>query len=117
MWLLIFPVLSYLLFIAHLKFHGMLLWCLVPLMLLCLLMIPNRINKYIQQAALVVSAAEWVLTAYLLYLQRVASGRPFTTAMCILGGVALFTLLSALVFDSKRLKVYYRPWLLRKSGE
>ena len=60
------------------------------------------------QAVLVVGAAEWGRTLYLLAQMRIAFDQPWGRLALILGGVAAFTLLSALVFESAGLRRRYR---------
>lgn len=62
------------------------------------------------QAVLVVGALEWVRTAVRLAGARAAMDRPWLRLAVILGTVAAFTLTSALVFRSPRLR---RFWLDR----
>ncbi|MCD8340098.1 MAG: hypothetical protein LUC43_07865 [Burkholderiales bacterium] len=81
------------------------------MVLLALLLVPSRLNRYIQQLALVIYGLEWVWTTYVLYEQRIAMGRPYITAVCILLGVAIFTFLTALVFQTQKLKNYYGNWI------
>jgi len=59
------------------------------------------------QAALVLGAFEWVRTLVSLALLRAAMGEPMLRMILILAGVATFTLLSALAFQSDLLRRWY----------
>ena len=59
------------------------------------------------EAALVLGALEWLRTLYLLAAMRIAWDQPWGRLAAILGGVALFTAASALVFRSAALKARY----------
>jgi len=60
------------------------------------------------QVALVLGALEWVRTLYELVQVRTALGEPATRMVIILGSVAVVTLVSALLFQSKTMKKVYR---------
>jgi hypothetical protein len=57
---------------------------------------------------LVLGALEWLRSLYYFATMRIAFGEPWTRLAVILGGVALFTVLSGLVFRSKKLRRYYQ---------
>lgn len=59
------------------------------------------------QLLLVLGALEWLRSLYFFAAMRIAFGEPWARLAMILGGVALFTALSALVFRSKNLRDYY----------
>ena len=59
------------------------------------------------QFALVLGAVEWLFTLSQLAEWRAAQGQPATRMIVILGSVALVTLCSALLFQSKILKRVY----------
>jgi hypothetical protein len=59
------------------------------------------------QAALILAAAEWVRTLVRLYGERKEAGQPALRMALILGGVALLTALSALVFRAGRVRLWY----------
>lgn len=100
-------MLSVLLLAAHFLRSGngvlVLLCLLVPLLLLLRRpWVPRAL-----QVLLVLGAAEWARTLWGFAATRRAHGQPWTRMALILGAVALFTLLSALVFRSKGLKQRY----------
>lgn len=59
------------------------------------------------QAVLLLGAVEWFRTLYVFAAMRIAWDEPWTRLALILGGVALFTALSALVFQGRQLKAFY----------
>jgi hypothetical protein len=60
------------------------------------------------QASLVLGALEWVRSAAVLVHARTEMGAPFLRLAVILGGVALFTLASALLLQARRAKAHFR---------
>jgi hypothetical protein len=76
---------------------------------LCLLLLVRRpwVARMVQ-VVLVLAAAEWLRTLWGFASFRRAHGLPWTRMALILGGVSLFTLLSALVFRSSGLRERYR---------
>jgi hypothetical protein len=104
-------VLSFLLLAAHFYRAGLplLMWLCVALPLLPLLRrawVPTLL-----QALLVLGALEWLRTLWVFASMRVAFGEPWIRLALILGGVALFTALSGLVFRSRHLRSHYRAML------
>ena len=61
-----------------------------------LLLTKSRWSVLAVQAMLALAAAEWVRTALTIARERAAVGAPSTRMFVILGGVAVFTLLSAI---------------------
>jgi len=59
------------------------------------------------QALLALGALEWLRTLYLFAAEREAFGQPWTRLAVILGAVALFTALSALVFRLPKVAARY----------
>ncbi len=91
---LVFPILSLVLAEAHFYFHGWDFLLPLPGALLFFLLVPYRWVRSLEVAGLAGLAAEWLRADYAL-----AAG--------ILAGCAAFTLASAAVFFSKRLKAHY----------
>jgi hypothetical protein len=60
------------------------------------------------QAVLVIGGVEWIRTLLVLVKMRQAAGDPWERLALILGGVALFTVCSALVFRFKSLRERYK---------
>ena len=61
-----------------------------------LLLVPGTWPRRVLQGLLLLGALEWVRTAWVLASFRLAGGEPVGRMLLILGGVALFTALSAL---------------------
>ena len=80
----------------------------VPLAVLVLLFWPKRWIARLAQVTLVVGALEWLRAMAGYVSVRMELGMPWTRLAIILGGVALFTLLSALVFQIPRLRRRYQ---------
>ena len=74
---------------------------------LALLLVPRAWAARAVQIGLAIGAAEWVRTLVVFTAQRRALGEPWGRLVVILGAVALFTLLSATVFYSERLRRRY----------
>lgn len=102
-------VLSFLLLGAHFYRAG-----LVPLTVLCvallfLLFLRKRWVPRLFQILLLLGAFEWMRTLYVFAAMRIAWDQPWGRLALILGGVALLTALSALVFRNRKLRRYYQP--------
>jgi len=87
---------SSLLTAAHFLRGGNILVTIACLAVPLLLLIRRPAVRIGVQIMLVIAAVEWVRTAFMIAQERAASGAPVTRMFVILGGVALFTLLSAL---------------------
>ena len=74
-----------------------------------LLLIRRRWAARAVQVVLVLGAAEWVRTLFVFTAERRALGEPSLRLVAILGGVALFTLLSASALFLPRLRRRYAP--------
>ncbi len=96
--------LSFLMLAAHFYRAGQQLLALVSILILFLLFVKKFWVPYLMQAALVLGALEWLRSLMMLVHIRMEWGQPWQRLAIILGGVALFTLLSALVFRAKALK-------------
>lgn len=107
MWRLTFPVLGAILFGAHLYFWGNYLLLPIPVILLILLFIPFRLVCWLWQICLICFGVEWLISAYQLYLRRIAAWMPFALGTSILVVCGILTMLSALVFFSRKIKNRY----------
>ncbi len=76
--------------------------------LVALLALPRRWVARLVQVVLVLACVEWLWTALLFVQQRLAFDRPWLRLALILGGVALASAASALVFRHRRLRERYR---------
>lgn len=77
---------------------------IVCLMLPFLLFIKRRWVANVFQVLLFIGAIEWILTTLRIVHIRQMQGDTWTRLVIILGSVALFTALSALVFESKKMR-------------
>lgn len=100
-------VLSMLALAAHFLRHGRVELIVLTVAVTGLLAVRRAWAARVIQAALLLGAAEWVRTCYVLYSVRMDMGVPATRMVAILGGVAGFTLLSALLFQHRRLAYRY----------
>ena len=100
-------VISFLLLAAHFLRAGQTIVTSVILLILLLLFVKKYWVPWVTQIVLVFGAIEWVRTLVSVAQMRVEFDMPWTRMAIILGTVALFTLLSALVFRSKPLKQRY----------
>ena len=106
--LLIPPLLSLLLLAAHSLRVGVPALMAIPIAVLILLAWPRWWAARVAQVTLVLGAGEWVRAALVYIAARQESGMDWHRLALILGGVALFTLLSAVVFQSSTLRRRYR---------
>jgi hypothetical protein len=95
---LLAPALALLLICAHFARSASWLPAAIALALIGLLAVPRPWAARIVQAALLLSALEWVRTLWLLAAARAAAGTPWLRMALILGAVAALTLASAWVF-------------------
>lgn len=103
------PVLmSWLLLGAHFYRAQWLAASALCLLLPLLLLVTRPWVARLMQVLLALGALEWLRTLYGLAMMRMAFDMPWTRLGLILGTVALFTLLSATVFESKGLRARYR---------
>ncbi len=101
-------VISFLLLAAHFYRAGWLVLAGACLAMPLLLLLQRTWVPRLFQVLLLLGALEWLRTLYLFAAMRIAFGEPWTRLAVILGAVALFTALSALVFRSRGLRAYYR---------
>jgi hypothetical protein len=100
-------ILSFLLLAAHYYRAGYPVLTMVCLGLLILLFYKKPWVPRLFRALLVLAALEWLRALYVIAAMRIAWDQPWTRLAIILGAVALFTLLSGLVFKNARLRAYY----------
>ena len=92
-------VLSVVVLAAHFLRDGSMVLVGLTLLSPLLLLIPSRLGVRLLQTVLAIGFLEWVHTSWLLASMRQAAGMPWARMMLILGTVALFTLVSALVLE------------------
>jgi uncharacterized membrane protein YkvI len=105
--------LSFLVLAAHFLRGEWMILSVVSLILPILLLVPRLWSARVMQLALFLGAMEWMRTLGQLVEIRMQLGQPWTRMAIILGTVALFTALSALVFQSRDMARRYR---LRSEG-
>jgi len=93
-------VLSLLVTAAHFLRAGQMFLAVLCLLLPLLLLLARPWSARVLQAALVLGALEWMYTLGGLVALRMELGQPVARMALILGGVAVFTAASALVFQS-----------------
>lgn len=86
---------------------------LVPLTVACLglvalLFVRARWAWLTLQIALALGTLEWLRTAWEFASARATLGQPYTRLLVILGGVALFTALAALVLRTKTARTHFQ---------
>lgn len=102
-------VLSLLVFCAHLFREGAVFLMLPVLFSLFLLLVRAGWVARLFEVLLLVAALEWGRAAFFLAFEREEEGRPWLRAVLILAVVALFTLFSAALFETRTLmRVYPR---------
>lgn len=102
-------VLSLLVLGAHFLRSGNVAMVVVVLFFLGLLGVRRVWAARTVQVVLVLGALEWVRTLARLLALRAQEGQPAQNLVLILGGVALLTGLSTLVFRAARLRSWYEP--------
>ncbi|MBW8000636.1 MAG: hypothetical protein FVQ80_01265 [Planctomycetes bacterium] len=111
-------LLSSLLIAAHTMRKGAPLW----LAILCIalpaivLFFPKRWAARLVQVYLIIAAAEWSRTLFILANKRIENHEPWMRFALIIGAVALLTAASACVFFSKSLKSRYKLGKNPKQG-
>ncbi len=100
-------ILSFLLLAAHFSRANLSILIIPTLLLPFLLFIKKAWVARVTQIALVFGAFEWIRSIFEYVNVRQQFGEDWTKLAIILSGVALFTLLSALIFQSRSMKDLY----------
>jgi hypothetical protein len=108
MWRLIAPILAFTLLGASFLRAGNELMLAACAGLVLLLAVPRPWAARLAQLSLALAAVRWLWLTWVIGSMRAAMGAPWGRMALILGTVALVTLLAALVFESRRLRQYYR---------
>ncbi len=107
--LLFIPVvLSLLVLTAHFLRAGNDVAVAASLLLIAALFVRKYWSARLVQIALLLGALEWLRTLYVLAQMRADQGEPYARMAIILGVVALITLVSALVFETRTMRRIYR---------
>jgi hypothetical protein len=97
-------ILSAVLLAAHFSRANQTGLAIVCLLFPFLLLIKRRWVAIVFQVLLLLAAMEWIQTTLRIVHIRQSNGEAWTRLVIILGSVALFTALAALVFETKKLK-------------
>ncbi len=100
-------ILSGLLVAAHFLRNQDLLAVAITMAVFGLLLVPKKWAVYLVQVGLVLASLEWVGTGMQLVMSRQSMGLGWMRLAVIIGGVALFTLLSMLVFWLPAVRQHY----------
>jgi len=100
-------VLGILLLGAHFYRAGHTILVFTSAAMLLLLLVPRSWAARAVQTALVLGGLEWIRTLFIIAAMRHDMGAPWIRLSVILGGVAVFTICSALVFRFKSLRERY----------
>ena len=100
-------ILSLLVLSAHFLRAGYLILVVLIALSLLLLFIRSTWIVRLIQVELILGGIEWIMTTFRLVNIRQANNLPWERLAIILGSVAAFTILSALVFNFKALKTRY----------
>ncbi|MCF6367087.1 MAG: hypothetical protein L3J35_12930 [Bacteroidales bacterium] len=101
-------ILSFIILAAHFSRAGHSILALLSLILPFLLFIKKSWVARLIQIALIIGAAEWVRVIFEYVEIRKYYGADWTRLAIILSSVAVFTLLSALIFQNKSMKRIYK---------
>lgn len=102
------PALSLLLLGAHFYRAGLMPGVIGSLGLIAVLAIRRVWIPRLAQLVLVLGAAEWMRTLWLIAELRISLRQPVLRLAIVLSLVAVFTLVAALVFETRALGRYYR---------
>ncbi|MFC1786045.1 hypothetical protein ACFLZA_01615 [Candidatus Neomarinimicrobiota bacterium] len=105
----LFPVFfSFLILSAHFSRAGSPLLTIIFLLLPLLLLIKKSWVTRLIQVVLIIGSVEWIRSLITYVSQRQSIDEPYMRLVIILGVVALFTGLSALIFRNQALKERYK---------
>jgi hypothetical protein len=100
-------IISFLLLSAHFYRAGQVILAVLCIALPVLLVFKEAWVARVIQITLILGALEWLRTAWYFVQIRMDAGQPWTRLAIILGAVALFTALSALVFRAEKLRIRF----------
>ena len=101
-------IFSFLILSAHFSRGGLPVFSILFLIILFLLFVKRAWVARLIQFILIVGSLEWIRTIFKYVFERQDYGEPYIRLVIILGIVALFTGLSALVFRNQALKERYK---------
>jgi len=105
---LIPPVVGFVLLAAHFFRGENQLAALVSILMIILVFVRRPWAARTIQVCLVLGSIEWLRSTISLVHYRIETGQPFLRLAIILGGVALFTALASLVFQTSKLEAHFR---------
>jgi hypothetical protein len=105
---LIPPIIGFVLMAAHFFRGENYLAALVSLVVIILVFVRRPWAARAIQVCLLLGSLEWLRSTTSLAYSRSEAGEPFLRLALILGGVALFTALSSLVFRTRILRSHFR---------
>lgn len=100
-------IVSFLVFAAHVFRHFGLPGAILCVGCIALVFIRKKWSVRIVQAVLILSAIEWIRSLFEYVSERQEYGMPYLRLIFILGGVALFSVFSALLFQTSSMKKRY----------
>jgi len=101
-------IFSFLILSAHFSRAGSTLLTIIFLLLSLLLFIKKAWLARLLQIFLIIGSIEWIRILFVYVNERQAIGEPYLRLVIILGVVAIFTGLSALIFRNKTLKERFK---------
>ncbi len=104
---LIPPIIAFLLLAAHFFRSDNLGLVLVCVLASSLVLVQRPWAARTIQFCLLLGSAEWLHSTISLVLSRSQMGQPFIRLAMILGGVTLFTALTALVFQTRKVRARF----------
>lgn len=102
------PIFSLLLLAAHFMRLDLPVLMALPLLTIALLALPKQWVAHWTRLLLLLSACEWIRITLVYVAARQEIGMPWARLAVILGTVAAWTLVSALVFQSRPLRQRYK---------
>ena len=101
-------IFSFLLLSAHFSRGDLFVLSIIFLVIPLILFIKQAWVVRLTQIILIIGSLEWIRSMFIYINQRQAIGEPYIRLVIIIGIIALFTGLSALVFKNKSLKKLYK---------
>ena len=101
-------VLSLLVLGAHFLRESNVVGVAVAISLVGLLFVRRAWAARVVQVALILGTVEWILTLFMMASVYAARAQPATRMIIILGSVAVITLVSAMLFQTRTLRGIYR---------
>ncbi len=110
------PVIGFLLLAAHCYRAENFLGIILSLLMIGLIFVRRPWAARVLQMGLLLGAVEWLRSTIFLVMARNEAGAPFLRLAIILGAVCLFTALAALMFQTGRIRTYFRFGAIPGSG-